>query len=88
MQSMSLLCAAGRLLIEEARALIDAGKSFAIESTLSGKTYVALIKLAKEQGYQIVIHFVVLDSPSQAIRRVAARVGCFGAVAAAGECTA
>ena len=65
---------AGRLLIEEARALINAGKNFAIESTLSGKTYVTLIEWAKEQGYRVVVHFVVLDSPAQAVQRVAARV--------------
>ncbi len=65
---------AGRLLLEEARTLLEKEKSFAIESTLSGKTYLNLIELAKTKGYQVVIHFVVLDSPRQALRRVAARV--------------
>jgi predicted kinase len=39
--------AAGRRLLEEASGLIEAGSSFAIESTLSGKTYVKLLREAK-----------------------------------------
>lgn len=65
---------AGRLLIEEARALIAAKASFAIESTLSGKTYVAMLREAKVRGYRFVLHYIMLDSASQAVRRVALRV--------------
>ena len=65
---------AGRLLLQEARSLIEAKASFAIESTLSGKTYVALIREAKESGYRILLHYIVIGSPSQAIARVALRV--------------
>lgn len=65
---------AGRLLLQEARSLIEAKASFAIESTLSGKTYVALIREAKARGYRILLHYIVIGSPSQAIARVALRV--------------
>ncbi len=65
---------AGRLLIEEARALIAAKASFAIESTLSGKTYVAMIREAKALGYRFLLHYIVIDSGDQAVGRVALRV--------------
>ncbi|MEN3941801.1 AAA family ATPase [Prosthecobacter sp. SYSU 5D2] len=70
------LCAfrAGRLLLEEARALIQAGTSFAIESTLSGKTYLALIREAKARGYRFHLHYLIIGSATQAVSRVDLRV--------------
>jgi predicted ABC-type ATPase len=65
---------AGRILIEEARALLSAKASFAIESTLSGKTYIAMLRHAREQGYRIVLHYILIESASQAVDRVALRV--------------
>jgi predicted kinase len=65
---------AGRLLIEEARALMKARSSFAIESTLSGKTHVAMVRTAKERGYRVVLHYILIDSADQAVERVALRV--------------
>lgn len=65
---------AGRLLIEEARALMKTGNSFALESTLSGKTHMALLRSAKELGYEVVLHYILLDSVTQAVQRVALRV--------------
>jgi predicted ABC-type ATPase len=65
---------AGRLLLEEARSLIAAKASFAIESTLSGKVQVALIREAKARGYRILLHYIVIGSATQAIARVALRV--------------
>jgi predicted ABC-type ATPase len=65
---------AGRLLIEEARGSIAAKASFAIESTLSGKTYVAMIREAKAQGYRFLLHYILIGSAEQAVGRVALRV--------------
>ena len=65
---------AGRLLLEEARELIAAGSSFAIESTLSGRTYLSMIREAKERGFRFVLHYIMIDSGSQAVNRVALRV--------------
>lgn len=65
---------AGRLLIEEARALIATRASFAIESTLSGATYVAMIRAAKARGYRFLLHYIVIGSGAQAVARVALRV--------------
>lgn len=65
---------AGRLLIEEARELIATGSSFAIESTLSGRTYLSMIREAKERGYRFIMHYIIIESASQAVSRVALRV--------------
>ncbi len=65
---------AGRLLIEETRALVLAGTDFALESTLSGKTHLALLQAAKLRGYRIVLHYVLLASPEQAVERVSLHV--------------
>jgi len=65
---------AGRILLEEAQALMKAGNSFAIESTLSGKTYVAMLRKAKAAGYRVVLHYILISSASQAVDRVALRV--------------
>ena len=65
---------AGRLLIEEARELIAAGSSFAIESTLSGRTYLSMIREAKDRGFRFVLHYILIESGSQAVNRVALRV--------------
>jgi len=48
--------------------------SFAIESTLSGKTYLALIREAKALGYRFLLHYIVIGSGAQAVGRVALRV--------------
>jgi predicted ABC-type ATPase len=65
---------AGRLLLEEADSLIAAKDSFALESTLSGSSQLALIRKAKARGYRIVLHYIVIGSAAQAIERVALRV--------------
>ena len=65
---------AGRLLLEEARSLIAAKTSFAIESTLSGRTYLSMIREAKEKGFRFTLHYIMIDSASQAVNRVALRV--------------
>jgi predicted ABC-type ATPase len=65
---------AGRILITEVRTKVAAKESFGFESTLSGKTWLPLLKEAKTLGYSINIHFVCLREPSQNIRRIAKRV--------------
>jgi predicted ABC-type ATPase len=66
---------AGRLLLSELREQVARGETFALESTLSGRTYVSLFEKAKNQrGYQIELHFVWIPNPQEAIRRVRQRV--------------
>jgi predicted ABC-type ATPase len=69
---------AGRLLLKEARGLIAAGTSFALESTLSGRGHAALLMDAKKAGFNIVLHHVLIESEAQAIGRVRLRVSLGG----------
>lgn len=66
--------AAGRLLLRELDRLTKHGASFALESTLSGRTYVDRIQRWKQQGYAVEMIFLRLESPELAIKRVAHRV--------------
>ena len=65
---------ADRLLLAEIRASIRRKETFALESTLSGKTYVRLLQHAKAAGYRIDLHYLWLPSPAIAIARVRERV--------------
>jgi predicted ABC-type ATPase len=65
---------AGRVLLEEVRELISRRESFALESTLSGKSYLALLRHAKESGYLVEVHYMLIPSTRAAIQRVRVRV--------------
>jgi predicted ABC-type ATPase len=65
---------AGRLMLERVRKFIAEGRSFAMETTLSGRTYRLLLKQAKEAGYSTHLDFLVLPSVEDSIQRVANRV--------------
>lgn len=65
---------AGRLLLGEIRASIVRKETFALESTLSGKTYVRIFQRAVDAGYEIELHYLWLAKPEQAIARVRRRV--------------
>ncbi len=65
---------AGRLLLAEVRESIRRKETFALESTLSGKTYVRQIREAKTQGFVIHLHYLWLSSVAIAIARVRERV--------------
>lgn len=65
---------AGRLLLSELRELIGRQEMFALESTLSGRTYVKIFEEAKHLGYKIELHFVWIPDVREAIRRVRQRV--------------
>jgi predicted ABC-type ATPase len=49
-------------------------ETFALESTLSGKTYIRLFRRARQLGYEIELHYLWLSSPAQAIARVRHRM--------------
>jgi predicted ABC-type ATPase len=65
---------AGRILLEEISACLQRKETFALESTLSGKTYIKLFRRALALGYEIELHYLWLASPKQAIARVRRRV--------------
>jgi len=74
LDSQAAAIKAGRVLLEEFRAYVARRESFAIESTLSGKTYLALLQRAKLQKFKIYLHYLWLPTPVIAIARVRERV--------------
>lgn len=65
---------AARLLLEEVHGSVRGKETFALESTLSGKTYIRLFREALTFGFEIELHYLWLSSPAQAIARVRQRV--------------
>ncbi|MEI6414311.1 MAG: zeta toxin family protein [Pseudomonadota bacterium] len=65
---------AGRLMLRELTRHVSAHRSFAFETTLSGRGYLRLIKQWQTAGYRVKLIFLQLDSPEEAIARVAQRV--------------
>jgi len=65
---------AARLLLKEVRDSIRARESFGLESTLSGKTYLRLLRQAKRLGFRIQLHYLWLPTPVLALRRIRERV--------------
>lgn len=66
--------AAGRIMLSRIRELMKEGKDFAFETTLSTRSYVSLIRHARDAGYTITLLFFWLYSAEEAIMRVAERV--------------
>jgi predicted ABC-type ATPase len=66
--------AAGRIMLSRIKDLLDEGRDFAFETTLSTRSYVPLIHTAKEQGYTVTLLFFWLYSAEEALMRVAERV--------------
>lgn len=64
----------GRLMLEEIDEFVEAGKSFAFETTLSGLSYVRKIQLWQRLGYQVKLWFLSLPNADAAVARVAQRV--------------
>jgi len=65
---------AARLMLNEIKANVKAGNSFAFETTLSGKAYAKDIVEWKKLGYHITLFFLSLADVDVAINRVAYRV--------------
>lgn len=70
----SVAVAAGRIMIERINHLLSQQIDFALETTLSTKSYVSFIKKAKTNGYEITLLYFWLSGPQFAIDRVAKRV--------------
>lgn len=65
---------AARIMLQRIDNLLVQKVDFAIETTLSTRSYVNLVKCAQEFGYMVHLLFFCLESPEQAIQRVAQRV--------------
>ena len=72
--SESVSIQAGKIMLERFSELLERGETFAIETTLSLKSYVKFIKRAKEREYEITLLFLWLNSPELAMTRVKTRV--------------
>lgn len=65
---------AGKLMLAEIDRYVEAGSSFAFETTLSGRAYATRIARWRTLGYTVKLIFLRLDTPEEAIARVEARV--------------
>jgi len=66
--------AAGRIMIERMRSLIGQKKSFAFETTCSGRSHIRVLHQCKAEGWRVSLLYLWLPSPEDALTRVARRV--------------
>src|SRR5260370_9815513 len=65
---------AGRLAIARIESLLEQKRSFAVETTLSGRFHLDVVKRAKAGGWNVGIVYVGLKTPTIAIDRVGLRI--------------
>jgi predicted ABC-type ATPase len=66
--------AAGREVFRLTAEYFESGASFAVETTLSGRTRLELLRQAKSRGFTTHLIFVATDSPERSIQRIRSRV--------------
>jgi predicted ABC-type ATPase len=71
---LSVRVEAGKLFVRRLSALIEAGESCVVESTLAGKALGRHISRARERGYEVSLVFVTLDSADLCVARIQERV--------------
>jgi predicted ABC-type ATPase len=64
---------AGRLMLQEINRRVEAGESFAFETTLSGRNYARAIPRWRAAGYYVKLVFLSLPSADLAVARVLTR---------------
>lgn len=64
----------GRIMLNEIHENVARRRSFAFETTLSGKVYARHIPVWRALGFHVSLFFLALDIPEIAIARVATRV--------------
>jgi predicted ABC-type ATPase len=62
--------AAGREVLNRTADYIDRGVSFAVETTLSSRGRLDLIREAKSRGYEIHLIFIAPNSPERCVTRI------------------
>ena len=65
---------AGKAAIDRAHKYIETATSFGVETTLSGRNYLKLMKSLKQKGWSINLIYIGIDNPETNIRRVRERV--------------
>ena len=69
---------AGRTMIHAINQALESKESFSFETTMSGKSWIPLIKKALAEGYQVELLYVYLESPEMCMKRVRSRVAAGG----------
>ena len=64
---------AGRLLLEQIRRFSDKQLDFGFETTLSGVTYLSLLRQLKARGYYVQLFFLWIPTVEMALARIAER---------------
>jgi predicted ABC-type ATPase len=70
--------AAGRMMLQRMQTLIQERRSFAFETTCSGRAYIPLLRRCKIAGWRVALVYLWLPSPQLALERVARRVQAGG----------
>lgn len=65
---------AGRLVLKQIHDFSDKKIDFSFETTLSGKTYLSLIKLLRRRGYFVRLFFLWVADPGLSLARIQERV--------------
>jgi predicted ABC-type ATPase len=65
---------AAKLMLAQIDKYADERKSFAFETTFSGKIYTGRIKKLKQFGYSIAIFYIMLDDIETSLKRIQERV--------------
>lgn len=65
---------AGKLALKQVKLCIKANQSFIVESTISGRTYLRYLSLAKKAGFKTILVYVCIPSSSVSAQRVKQRV--------------
>ncbi len=65
---------AGRLMVHRLNYMLQEGRNFAFETTLSARNFMKLARKAQRMGYKVNLFFLKLDNPQLAQQRVLARV--------------
>ncbi len=70
----SMAIEAGKLMLYRINELLNKEESFSIETTLSTKSHINLVRRAHNKGYKVNLLFFWLSSPELALQRIAERV--------------
>ena len=73
-QGGSVAVRAGRIMLKQITDRVEKGRNFAIETTLSGRSYARAIPKWRAAGYEITIYFLSLPHRQLSVVRVATRV--------------
>jgi len=66
--------ASGKVILAEINRMLASGKSFILESTISGSYHLRVLREAKDRGYETVLFYVYLNSVALNLYRIKNRV--------------